>query len=64
MAYRAFEALRGIKMNLAQWETIAYLQDSLKISANLDDTQNQALTLLIEMAYNSGKAEILNRGKA
>ena len=51
-------------MNLEQWEIIAYLQDSLKISANLDDTQNQALTLLIEMAYNSGKAEILNRGKA
>ena len=49
-------------MNLEQWEIIAYLQDSLKISASLDDTQNQALTLLIEMAYNSGKAEILNRG--
>jgi hypothetical protein len=50
-------------MNLEQWEIIEHKKERLKVSASLDDKQNMELALLIELAYNTGKAEILNRGK-
>ena len=45
--------------NLEQWETITDLKTSLQESADFTPSQARALTLLIELAYNVGKAEIL-----
>tara|TARA_R110000803_G_C11694261_1_gene284491 strand:- start:272 stop:424 length:153 start_codon:yes stop_codon:yes gene_type:complete len=45
--------------NPNEWQTITELKESLQESADLNDTQSRAVTLLIEMAYNVGKSEIL-----
>jgi hypothetical protein len=50
-------------MSLEQWEIIEHKKECLKVSASLNYTQNLELALLIELAYNTGKTEILNRGK-
>ena len=46
---------------LEKWQTITDLKESLQESANLDDKQSTAMNLLIELAYNTGKAEILHK---
>jgi hypothetical protein len=46
---------------LEQWQTITDLKTSLQESANLDDKQSRAVTLLIELAYNTGKQEMLDK---
>ena len=46
---------------LEKWQTITDLKESLQESANLTTTENSAVTLLIEMAYNLGKSEILEK---
>tara|TARA_R110000796_G_scaffold39240_1_gene98000 strand:+ start:536 stop:688 length:153 start_codon:yes stop_codon:yes gene_type:complete len=45
--------------NPNEWQTITELKESLQESADFTPSQARALTLLIELAYNVGKAEIL-----
>ena len=44
---------------LEKWQTVEDLKESLQESADFTPNQSRALTLLIELAYNVGKAEIL-----